>query len=448
MIKPEELYNKTKMPVDMTLLNSLLEKYKSISMHKLDFSLNSKLVDSLYNQINQQQSTVLEPKKLKQDEEKLLSELNQDFINSGRNFKPELHNGITNPLGVQAGWNTFKSWHLLGTSRIPNEEQIHRFYIGITNNNKYDFAYELYNEFKRANIPFYFKMDAFSEDRPDKIVIYTSTSLLSQTMAVLGNIENRRNNLMMSCISPSVIVGKVTDKIGYASEITNSGVSYTQLICNSLADAIKSVMNEYMKGTIKESVKRIYDQKVNELQTHGYFLESSEKMKIAFEVLMEYDPTFKTKLLDIFRSNLSNAGIDLNNMCFSKEGKKEIKKQYNLIENNKIDIFDPDVLNRVITLPNGKIMTIDEYLKINRVWSLIPLNATVMIRNLGISMSGTKFIENVIKRANQFTNIQDLFEFYGVVVDRNNSEKKLEEIIDPNLDDNQKGFEDKNHRHR
>ena len=40
MIKPEELYNKTKMPVDMTLLNSLLEKYKSISMHKLDFSLN------------------------------------------------------------------------------------------------------------------------------------------------------------------------------------------------------------------------------------------------------------------------------------------------------------------------------------------------------------------------------------------------------------------------
>lgn len=448
MIKPEELYNKTKMPVDMDLLNSLLEKYKSIPMHELDFSSNSKLADALYNQINLQQSTILQREKLKQDEEKLLSELNQDFINSGRKFSPELHNGMTNPLGIQTGWNTFKSWHLLGTSRIPDDKQIHRFYIGITNNNKYDFAYELYNEFKRASIPFYFKMDIFSEDRPDKIVIYTSTDLLSQTMGVLGNIENRRNDLMMNCISPSIIVGKITDKIGYASEITNSGVSYTQLICDSLADAIKSVMNEYVKGPIKESAKRIYDQKVEEFQKHGYFLESSDKMKIASEVLMEHDPAFKTKILDIFRKNLSNAGIDLNNMCFSKEAKKSIEAEYSPLKNAKIDIFDPNVLNQVITLPNGNTMTIDEYLKRNRIWSLIPLNSTVTLQTIGISMSGSKFIENVIKRASQFNDIEEFFKVYGIIVDRNNSKEKGEEMLSQNLDNIQKDYEEDIHMSR
>ena len=150
----------------------------------------------------------------------------------------------------------------------------------------------------------------------------------------------------------------------------------------------------------------------------------------------------------IVRKNLSNAGIDLNNMCFSKQAKKEIEKQYNPIENNKIDIFDPNILNQIITLPNGNTMTIDEYLKRNRVWSLIPLNSTVTLQTIGISMSGSKFIENVIKRASQFNDIQDFFKVYGVIVDRNNSKEKVEEIINQNLDNGQKDYEEDIHMSR
>lgn len=430
MIKPEELYNKTKIPVDMDLLNRLLEKYESIPINKIDFSSNSKLSDELYEQINLQQSTTLKNPKLKQDEARLISELNYDFINSGKNFKPELHDGLTNPLAVQPGWCTFKSWHLLATSRIPNKEQLHRFYIGIVNNNKYDFAYELYNEFKRVNIPFYFKTEIFSEDRPDKIVIYTSTNLLSKTMQVLENIENRRPDLMMSCISPSIIVGKVTDKIGYASEIPNSGVSYTQLICNSLADAIKSIMHEYIQGSIKESVKRIYEQRLIEMQRQGHSLDSNKKIKIASEVLMEFDPNFKIKLLDAFRSNLLHSGIDLNNLCFSQEAKKSLDSQYNTSRKTNIDIFDPNILNQIITLPNGKVMTIDEYLERNHVWSLIPLNSIVTLQALGISMSGSKFIENIIKRADKFNDIQEFFKAYDVIINRNNYLENTQENIE------------------
>ena len=459
MIKPEELYNKTKILVDMALLNKLLEKYASIPINELDFSLSadegykntlgySRLSSALYNQINCLQQTTTQNEKLRIDKENFILKVRQDFINSGINFNPELHGGSTNPLTVQPGWYTFKSWNLLGTAKIHNSNQLHRFYIGIASNDKYDFANELYSEFKNTNIPFYFKVDRSLENRPDKIVIYTSTDLLDKTMNVLETIENRRPDLMQRCISPSIIVGKVTDKIGYASEFPSSGVSFTQIICNCLANAIESTINEYIKGSINPSIKKIYDEKVLELQKRGYFLEINGKKKIATDVLMKYDSDFKVKILNSFENNLVNAGIDLNNMCFSKQAKKEIEKQYNPIENNKIDIFAPDVLNRVITLPNGKIMTIDEYLKRNRVWSLIPLNSTVTLQTLGISMSGSKFIENVIKRASQFNDIQDFFKVYGVIVDRNNSKEKVEEMISQNLDNIQKDYEEDIHMSR
>lgn len=460
MIKPEKLYDKTKMPVDIDLLNSLLEKYKSIPIHDLNFSVQqeenyrivmgcSRLSNALYKQINSLEQTNVQNEKLRIDEERFFSKVSQDFINSGKNFNPDLHGGSTNPLTVQPGWYTFKSWNLLGTEKIHNASQLHRFYIGVASNDKYDFANELYSEFKRTNIPFYFKVERSLENRPDKIVIYTSTDLLGKTMNILETIENRRPDLMKNCISPSIIVGKVTDKIGYASEFPSSGVSYTQIICNSLAKAIESTIDEYIKRSLNQSIKKIYDEKIEEVQKQGCILETNGKKKIAVEVLMKYVPDFKIKLLDAFRKNLAQASLDLNNMCFSIEAKKEIEKQYSSLKNKKIDIFDPNILNQVITLPNGNAMTIDEYLKRNRVWSLVPLNATVTLRTLGISMSGTKFIENVIKRASQFNDIQEFFNAYGVIVDRNNVKEKMEEeLINQNLDSSQEVYEKNTHMSR
>lgn len=106
MIKPEELYNKTKILVDMALLNKLLEKYASIPINELDFSLSadegykntlgySRLSSALYNQINCLQQTTTQNEKLRIDKENFILKVRQDFINSGINFNPELHGGST-----------------------------------------------------------------------------------------------------------------------------------------------------------------------------------------------------------------------------------------------------------------------------------------------------------------------------------------------------------------
>lgn len=85
------------------------------------------------------------------------------------------------------------------------------------------------------------------DNRPDKVVIYTSTKLLSQTMSVLENVEKRRPDLFQKCTGLSPIVGKVTDNIGYASEIPGQNKSYTQIVCDSFGQALEEIMSEYMK---------------------------------------------------------------------------------------------------------------------------------------------------------------------------------------------------------
>ena len=105
MIKLEEFYDKVKLPVNEELLNKLLEKYFSIPLQNKDYH------EELYNEINKLQKTTINEEKLKKEQEKLISEINQDFIKAGKPFNPATHDGLTNPLGEQTGWSTFKSWN-------------------------------------------------------------------------------------------------------------------------------------------------------------------------------------------------------------------------------------------------------------------------------------------------------------------------------------------------
>ena len=184
MTKPNNLYEATKLPANEELLNNLLLKYFSISYKDMSNGF-SELNKLLYNKINLY-STSSEDLINKEDLNKLINEINQDFINAGSPYKPSEHNGVRNPLGVMPGWNTFKSWHLLGTDKISSKDISHRFYFGIPKSKLYEFANVLYDKLKNANIPFYFKTDVNDNiQRTDNLVLYTSTPLLEQTMAVI-----------------------------------------------------------------------------------------------------------------------------------------------------------------------------------------------------------------------------------------------------------------------
>ena len=68
----------------------------------------------------------------------------------------------------------------------------HRLYINVNANGLMSISNVLYEELKRKNIPFYFKIqnnDFNEKGFKDSIVLYTSTEYLSDTIQALLSVE-------------------------------------------------------------------------------------------------------------------------------------------------------------------------------------------------------------------------------------------------------------------
>lgn len=425
MIKPEELYEKTKIPADEKMLDTLMQLFFNIPFDELNYNENrlisfkfandiSRISSEMYSKINAFKNGQVNELKFNSESNLFIEKLKIDFNNSGRPFDPALHNGARNPINVQIGWYTIKSWNLLGTEKIHSNEQTHRFYIPISSDYQFEFANELYEALKKANIPFYFKLLKSMDNRPDKVVIYTSTKLLSQTMSVLENVEKRRPDLFQKCTGLSPIVGKVTDNIGYASEIPGQNKSYTQIVCDSFGQALEEIMSEYMKKNIPLTIKQEYDKRLKEMMQKGYKIEFGGKQKIAIETLYSYVPSFKKDVLNKFRFCLSNNDINLNNICFNNKSKKEIETMYGAQKN---DILNPEVLNRIITLPNGKTMTILQYCKVNNLEYWVPFEAKVTFKN-GRTVSGREFLSESVDRLEKYNTWEELVLHNNIMIER------------------------------
>ena len=252
------------------------------------------------------------------------------------------------------------------------------------------------------------------DNRPDKVVIYTSTKLLSQTMSVLENVEKRRPDLFQKCTGLSPIVGKVTDNIGYASEIPGQNKSYTQIVCDSFGQALEETMSEYMKKNIPLTIKQEYDKRLKEMMQKGYKIEFGGKQKIAIETLYSHIPSFKKDVLNKFRFCLSNNDINLNNICFNNKSKKEIETMYGTQKN---DILNPEVLNRIITLPNGKKMTILQYYKVNNLEYWVPFEAKVTFKS-GRTVSGREFLSEAVDRLEKYNTWEELVLHNNIMIER------------------------------
>ena len=402
MIKPNDLYDKTKLPVDGHLLDKLIEKYLGIPYSKMSngFMDLSKLLYNSINIANESQITSFN----KEDLNKFITAIKEDFINAGRPYEPQKHNGVTNPLGLMPGWTIFQSWHLLGTEKIESKDIAHRFYFGISNDKVYELSHSLYDKFKAKGIPFYFKTDSNEHiQRTDNLVLYTSTPLLKETLEVIDELQRERPDLIKNCCEPSILAGRYSDKIGYAAEEKESKTSYTDLVCNTFLTAIEKSLIDYMNGNYDTRMKTLFQQKIEEYKKNNKDV-SLERVKnrILFDILIRNDATFKQKLFLNFKNELKQKGLDVNNICFNNKVKRDIEQQYGI--SNKI------------VLPNGTIMTQEEYLKKNNVIGFIPLTAKVTLGN-GKVMTGEEFIQGVLKRAGQFNTFQELFTAYGTKVD-------------------------------
>ena len=247
-----------------------------------------------------------------------------------------------------------------------------------------------------------------------KLIISGGGSRLSTEIPVLENVEKRRPDLFQKCTGLSPIVGKVTDNIGYASEIPGQNKSYTQIVCDSFGQALEEIMSEYMKKNIPLTIKQEYDKRLKEMMQKGYKIEFGGKQKIAIETLYSYVPSFKKDVLNKFRFCLSNNDINLNNICFNNKSKKEIETMYGAQKN---DILNPEVLNRIITLPNGKKMTILQYYKVNNLEYWVPFEAKVTFKN-GRTVSGREFLSESVDRLEKYNTWEELVLHNNIMIER------------------------------
>ena len=103
----------------------------------------------------------------------------------------------------------------------------------------------------------------------------------------------------------------------------------------------------------------------------------------------------------------------------------QVESNDKIPSNEGIDMLSSEINNstdsQIITLPNGKTISVSEYLKMNRISSIIPNDAVVILNN-GKRISGAEFIQGAISRAGKFNTFQDLFNQYVSSVER--QEKK------------------------
>ena len=344
MVKVEDLYDKTKIPVDEKLVDELIDKYLQISFKDMnDQQLNigeRKISSLLYNKINFVDNNKTEINK--QDLDTLITKVQNDFEKAGKPYNPAQYGGVSNPLGIMPGWQVFQSWNLLGTEKIASKDLNHRFYFGIDNSKLYDLSNVLYDELKEANIPFYFKIENNKEaQRRDKIVLYTSSELLPKTLEVIEKVQTNRADLISSCSEPSILMGKQNEKIGYATEGHQSNSSYTDMLCETFTDSIEKSLKDYQSKNSNSSLKEVFKSKLEAYEKRGTKLETVDvKRRILMDLLLKEDPNYKKELLQTFRNELSDKEMDLNNICFNKEIKQEVDTMYQ--DNTKENAFTKD----------------------------------------------------------------------------------------------------------
>lgn len=425
MLKLEELYEKAKVPADEALLDELLNKYFSIGYKEM-IDQRLKLQDLLYNKINIVSMFSNVGKNI-EDEKNLMRIINADYQAAGMLFKPEEHDGRTNPLTGMAGWHLYKSWYLLGTKKIQSSDFAHRFYFGVEFDKLYEFVTILYEKLKAAQIPFYFKTTDLNKTgtatRRDNVVLYTSTALLEKTMSVIGSIEKERPDLIEKCSQPSILMGNIGGHIGYATEDQNTTTSYTDLVCETFASTLEDCVNNFVRTTKSSPIRDAYESKIKQYMIGRTTpLPQAVKMRILLDILVTYNPNFKKEMLNDFRTKLEQKGIDLENICFNKHVKNELENHITL--SKSIDIFDSKVLNQVVSLPNGKKLTIQEYFDLFGVLTIIPLDAEVTINKFGTTVSGRDFIAGAIKKIPYFNSFEEILQYFKVEVKIN--EGKIE----------------------
>ncbi len=331
MITTDNLYETTKIVLNDSLLEKMMNLYFSIS--KQEMNSFSDVDTLLYRKLN-----IVSDSLDKENE----TDKNLYFHQITATLNEEDKKSIVK----SSGWYTFQSWHLLGTEKFHHGDIAHRFYIGMRAHNVYAFLSFLYNKFKEASIPFYFKCnrDLNYVSRRDNIVIYTNNDYLEKTLLLLQQLGVEHHDMVVDCYGPSELMGKINSWLGYATEYRNHQSSYTSDLCKIfvqvLQDQVEFFVKKYAMEEIKtpEGIKKIAEF-YPDLMT---FNESNIKTRLLAKMFYQTEPDFKKKLFETLKKQYILKGINAENICFDYQIKSELDQMKKLSSDRKTILSDFD----------------------------------------------------------------------------------------------------------
>ena len=331
MVTKDNLYETTKIALNDSLLEKIMNLYFSIS--KQEMNSFSDVDTLLYRKLN-----IVSDSLDKENE----TDKNLYFHQITATLNEEDKKSIVK----SSGWYTFQSWHLLGTEKFHHGDIAHRFYIGMRAHNVYAFLSLLYNKFKEASIPFYFKCnrDLNYISRRDNIVIYTNNDYLEKTLLLLQQLGVKYHDMVADCYGPSELMGKINSWLGYATEYRNHQSSYTSDFCKIFAkvlqDQVKVFVKKYAMKEINtpEGIKKIAEF-YPDLMT---FNEINIKTRLLARMFYQTDPDFKKRLFEALKKQYILKGINVENICFDYHIKSELEQMKKSGSNNQNILSDFD----------------------------------------------------------------------------------------------------------
>lgn len=213
---------------------------------------------------------------------KFVDEIDSDYRKTGLNL------GV-HPLINQIGWLSVRS-HDVGRPGYKSDDIDCRLYICLASKDIHKFSSYLYEKYKKADIPFYFKI-ARNEllNRKDNMVIYSSSNNLGKNLDILKELEEEHSDIISRCEEPSLIVSKVNSWIGYADNLKRDDhLSFSSAVCKAFSDGIEKAVIKYLNDNPGE----YFRYKDNMVKSSDYLLSKVE---------------YGNKVFSLFKENYNNS---------------------------------------------------------------------------------------------------------------------------------------------
>lgn len=309
----EYLSNRLEQPKMNDIIQTLVKNFINIDPKK--FSKGSDLEDIFYSEMRY--------------DEKSAGKINRsDLAKFYADVAKDCREGANRGIERDITFDHFKSWHILGGEKIHDGEMTHRIYINSRADNLMAFVGAVYSQFKKDDVPFYFKIHTSDAEKgpKDSFVLYTSSEHLSKTIDALEQAGKKHPEIIEGLNDPPEICGKLGERwLGYASEPNdNPEHSYTSYICKFFTDTLEEQTKRWAENNPQVTVggQNILEYIDIESTTLDQY---RSRLQILLNQIPKVDKNYVRDFRKTFAHKLSEQGFDPNNMCLTPYARRDLR---------------------------------------------------------------------------------------------------------------------------